>query len=159
MALPATTQRVGRIAENTAAPVNRRIVDEMEEQVRYFADYPEEIESRLWELDREWDVERVLEANAAVLALAGIVFGFANRKLLVLPAVVTGILLQHALQGWCPPVPIFRRLGIRTHSEIEAERHALKALRGDFQGVDAGGRASSLGNAERAERALSAALA
>jgi hypothetical protein len=156
MTLPATTHRV---AESTAEPVNQRIVDEMEEQVRYFADYPEEIEGRLWELDREWDVERVLEANAAFLALTGVALGFMNRKLLLLPAVVLGFLLQHAFQGWCPPVPLFRRLGVRTQSEIDAERYALKALRGDFQGVDTSGRASSLGNAERAERALSAALA
>ena len=32
----------------------------------------------------------------------------------------------------CPPVPLFRRIGIRTQSEIELERYALKALRGDF---------------------------
>jgi hypothetical protein len=104
-------------------------------------------------------VERVLGANAALLSLTGLVFGFANRKLLVVPAVVAGFLLLHALQGWSPPVPLFRRLGVRTQAEIEAERYALKALRGDFQGVDTGGRASSLDNAERAERALSAALA
>ena len=28
--------------------------------------------------------------------------------------------------------PIFRRLGIRSSREIQRERHALKALRGDF---------------------------
>jgi hypothetical protein len=39
---------------------------------------------------------------------------------------------QHALQGWCPPVPVMRRLGVRTAREIERERYALKALRGDF---------------------------
>lgn len=157
MMLPATRRRV---AEHTAEPVNQRIVDEMEDHVRYFADYPEEIEGRLWELDREWDVERFLEANAAALSLTGVLLGFAaSRKLFLLPAVVAGFLLQHALQGWCPPVPLFRRLGIRTRSEIDAERYALKALRGDFQGVDTSGRASSLENAERAERALSAALA
>ena len=38
----------------------------------------------------------------------------------------------HAIQGWCPPVPVLRRLGIRTREEIERERYALKALAGDF---------------------------
>jgi hypothetical protein len=33
-------------------------------------------------------------------------------------------------------VPILRRLGFRMASEIEQERYALKALRGDFAGVD-----------------------
>jgi hypothetical protein len=49
--------------------------------------------------------------------------------------VVAGFLLQHAVQGWCPPVPLFRRLGFRTAAEIDYERYALKALRGDFRNV------------------------
>ncbi|HET9942578.1 MAG TPA: hypothetical protein VFR05_04515, partial [Terriglobia bacterium] len=47
-------------------------------------------------------------------------------------------LLQHAVQGWCPPVPLFRRLGIRTQREIDEERYALKAMRGDFLAANAG---------------------
>jgi hypothetical protein len=46
-------------------------------------------------------------------------------------------LFQHAIQGWCPPVPVLRRLGFRTANEIEQERTALKALRGDFNAVTA----------------------
>lgn len=41
-------------------------------------------------------------------------------------------LLQHAVQGWCPPLPVFRRLGVRTAREIHEEILALKAMRGDF---------------------------
>jgi hypothetical protein len=58
-----------------------------------------------------------------------------GRRWLVLPALVTGFLFQHAVQGWCPPIPILRRLGFRTSYEIEEERQALKALRGDFEEV------------------------
>jgi hypothetical protein len=47
--------------------------------------------------------------------------------------------LQHATQGWCPPVPVFRRLGIRTQTEIDHERYALKALRGDFKKIKGDG--------------------
>lgn len=61
-----------------------------------------------------------------------------DRRFYLLPAVVVGFLLQHAVQGWCPPMPVFRRLGVRTASEIEEERYALKALRGDFRGVSDG---------------------
>lgn len=46
---------------------------------------------------------------------------------------MTGFLFQHAIQGWCPPLPILRRLGFRTAEEINQERYALKALRGDFE--------------------------
>ncbi|WP_291177978.1 hypothetical protein [Gimesia sp.] len=58
-----------------------------------------------------------------------------NRRFFALPAVVAGFLLQHAIQGWCPPMPIFRRLGFRTQLEIEMERYALKAMRGDFEKI------------------------
>jgi hypothetical protein len=41
---------------------------------------------------------------------------------------------QHALQGWCPPLSAIRRLGVRSAAEIEEERTALRAIRGDFTG-------------------------
>jgi len=50
--------------------------------------------------------------------------------------VVAAFLFQHAVQGWCPPIPVLRRLGVRTSREIELERIALKALRGDFDHVN-----------------------
>ena len=36
------------------------------------------------------------------------------------------------MQGWCPPLPVIRRLGIRTPEEISNEKTAIKYLRGDF---------------------------
>jgi hypothetical protein len=91
------------------------------------------ISARIHELEQEWDIERVLEANAASIALIGLTLGAtANRRWFVLPAVVAGFLLQHALQGWCPPLPVFRRLGVRTAREIHEEIVALKVMRGDF---------------------------
>jgi len=90
-------------------------------------------------LDREWDIERTIETQASGLMLAGVTLGATvNKKFLILPAIVAGFLLQHAIQGWCPPVPVLRRLGLRTQSEIDAERYALKALRGDFRNVAGG---------------------
>jgi hypothetical protein len=130
--IPATTTRV---VEHTDEEINARIRRQTERNVAYFSKRgPEEIDRRLEELDREWDIERTLEANAASIALLGLSLGaFADRRFFALPAIVAGFLLQHALQGWCPPVPVFRRLGFRTASEIDAERYALKAIRGDFE--------------------------
>lgn len=129
--ISATTERV---AQNTADEYNQQIRQQTEENIaRYASGGPRAIQRRLKELDYEWDIERTLEANAATVSLVGLALGAAiDRRLFVLPAVVAGFLLQHALQGWCPPVPLFRRLGVRTASEIERERYALKALRGDF---------------------------
>ena len=41
--------------------------------------------------------------------------------------------IWHALQGWCPPIPILRYFKIRTRPEIDREKYALKAMRGDFK--------------------------
>ncbi|WP_236994188.1 hypothetical protein [Candidatus Methylomicrobium oryzae] len=123
-----------RVRANTSEAVNRRIDRAIEARVREYAQKSsEEITRRIDELDREWDIERLLETNASALAFIGLSLGVTkNIKWLLLPAVVLPFLFQHALQGWCPPVPILRRLGIRTRKEIDREKYALKALRGDF---------------------------
>jgi uncharacterized protein (TIGR01244 family) len=136
-----------RVPEHTPAAINERIRRQAEDRVRYCATHPHEISERLQALDREWDIERALEANAASLALAGVALGaFLDRRFLILPALVTGFLFQHALQGWCPPLTFFRKRGFRTAAEIDQERYALKALRSDFTATPAG--------ADRARAAL-----
>jgi hypothetical protein len=128
-----------RVPRHTAEHINRRIQQEMEDRIEYYAEHRDEIDERLAALDREWDIERTLEANAAGLAFTGVVLGaFVDRRFLFLPAAVTAFLMQHAVQGWCPPLPLFRRRGVRTATEIETERYALKALRGDFDSTRSG---------------------
>jgi hypothetical protein len=57
-------------------------------------------------------MERLIETNAAALAFTGLVFAMiGNRKWLIVPSIVLPFLFQHAIQGWCPPMPVFRRLG------------------------------------------------
>ena len=123
-----------RVRRHTAPVINQRVDEALRQRIMAYADADHAtISRRIDELDREWDMERTLEANAATLALTGTLLGaIASKKFLVLPIVVTSFLLQHAIQGWCPPVPIFRRFGVRTRQEIEKERYALKLLRGDF---------------------------
>jgi hypothetical protein len=130
--LPATTYRVAR---QTPDYVNEKIRRQTEDNVaRYSSAGPDAIRRRLLELDHEWDMERALQANAAGVSLLGLSLGaFVDRKWFALPMFVAGFLLQHALQGWCPPVSLLRRMGIRTAPEIEWERYALKSLRGDFK--------------------------
>ena len=126
-----------RVPAHTDEEVNRRIERQIERRVRYYAQHRDEIGGRLEELDEEWDIERAIEANASAIAFTGVALGVitGRRRWFALPALVTGFLFQHAIQGWCPPIPILRRLGFRTSYEIEQERQALKALRGDFDDV------------------------
>lgn len=151
MSVPATSERV---EAHTSPHVNERIRQETERCVQHYAAHPELIDGRLRELDMEWNVERVLEANAATLAFTGAVLAVTqDRRWIALPGVVSAFLLQHAIQGWCPPLPILRRLGFRTPREIEVERNALKALRGDYAKA-----ASEDGSSdERGRRTLQAA--
>lgn len=133
MALPGTSERV---PFHTARHVNDRIERMTLWNLEYYTAHPEQIGERLRELDQEWDIERTLMTQAASVSLVGIIFGVLfSRKWFVLPAIVNGFLLQHALQGWCPPLGVLRRLGVRTQAEIDMERYALKALRGDFSNV------------------------
>ena len=126
---------IDRVPANTACHVNARIQRRTEEHVALAAVAgPAAIEQRLAELADEWDIERYLETMAPTFTLVGLTLGLtANRKWLIVPFVVQSFFLQHALQGWCPPIPVLRRLGVRTAGEIEEERYALKAIRGDFQ--------------------------
>ena len=96
----------------------------------------DEVARRIEELEKEWDMDRTLMANASTLSLTGVVLGSTvNKNWYVLPGVVVSFLLWHAIQGWCPPLPIFRKLGYRSRKEIDIEKNALKALRGDFDSI------------------------
>ena len=134
MAIPSTRDRV---PVHTDPSINEQIEAEIRNSVRVLAANPAGISARLAELDEEWDIERAIEANASMLAFLGVVLGaFVHPYWLILPALVTAFLFQHAIQGWCPPVPILRRLGFRTVHEIERERYALKAVLGDFANAE-----------------------
>ncbi len=125
-----------RVEEQTPEHVNEKIRRQTEMNIAFFTANPDQIAHRLEELEQEWDIERAIEANAATLAVVGTVFGIVKgRHWFLLPGVVGGFLLQHAIQGWCPPVSILRRMGFRTRHEIDTEYFALKALRGDFKDV------------------------
>ena len=126
MELPNTNERV---AINTSEKVNSDIQMYIQNSIYFYRRNPQLIEQRLEELDKEWDIERVLETNAASLIVASSALGFVvSKKFFLIPFVVGTFLLQHALQGWCPPLPILRRLGYRTTSEIQEERDALQNI-------------------------------
>ena len=125
--LPATTARV---SINTSKEINEKIAEATRlsiENLKYKS--KEDILKRLLELDQEWDTERILETSAASFILIGTLLGFTKNKSWHLFSGVVGyFLLRHALQGWCPPLPLIRGLGVRTATEIQKERNALLAI-------------------------------
>lgn len=116
-----------RVRKSTSKSRNADIDRQIAENIDYYRSEPRHvIRERIHQLDAEWDIERTLELNAAVIAFTGIVLSATvSKKWLWLPAMVTTFLAQHAIQGWCPPLPLFRRLNFRTRKEIDKEKFGL----------------------------------
>jgi hypothetical protein len=121
---------VARVPLHTATEINSAIREATHRRIDYYRAHPEEVGHRLSELNEEWDVERALAAGSSCLTLLGLTLGLRTTPRWLLLAVgVQSFYLQHTLQGWCPPLPILRRLGFRTPMEIELERCGLKEIR------------------------------
>ncbi|HVJ81733.1 MAG TPA: hypothetical protein VNC50_11755 [Planctomycetia bacterium] len=152
MQFPST---VARVPEHTDESVNEQIHRDMERRVAAIAcEGRRAINKRLTELDEEWDVERLLETNAAALTVFGSALALLWSWFALIPLAVGGFLFVHATQGWCPPMPVMRRHGVRTQTEIEQERYALKAIRGDFGRL----RDDTAHSAARVDQALEAVV-
>jgi hypothetical protein len=138
-----------RVRAHSARDVNEEIDRKAQLRVvQAVGDSEIELSCRIDELNMEWDMERWLETNASALAFTGTILGLlVNKKFFAIPCLVLPFLFQHAVQGWCPPVPVLRRKGVRTRREIDAEKYALKALRGDFSAVDANDSSTATGRA------------
>lgn len=128
----------GRVRHNTSEKINKQIDRNMFRNIRKYRNYSKEaITGRIKDLKKEWDIERTLEVNASSLAMIGIILGsLVHRRWNILSGIVMSFLLLHGLQGWCPPLPLFRRMGIRSRQEIEEEIYALKIVRGDFGNIN-----------------------
>jgi hypothetical protein len=125
-----------RARRHTARTVLRRIDDDTLDHLMEVGQKPETASRRLEALDREWDIDRTIEAEAATMGLVGLALGaFVRPAFLAMPATVGAAVFLFGTRGLYPLLPIFRRLGIRTAREIERERYAIKALRGDFDNM------------------------
>lgn len=120
-----------RVRAQTPAHVNAKIDRETEAALQsVIAAGRDAMIARLKDLDVEWNVDRALMANFAIVG--GLAFELGDRVhrgFHYLFRAQLAFLLLHAVAGWCPPVPVFRRLGFRTAKEIAAEReHILRHL-------------------------------
>lgn len=130
--LPPTTKRVSL---HTCNQVNQAIRDKTLCCINTYKDSEDVILSqKIEKLNYEWDTERFLEADAGSLVLLSSIKGYKKKKCcwFLLTGTVGFFLLQHALQGWCPSIPVIRRFGVRTAEEINQEKTVFKMLRGDF---------------------------
>ncbi|NJK95330.1 MAG: hypothetical protein HC830_13305 [Bacteroidetes bacterium] len=131
------TKTKDRVRSNTNWRQNIKIDYLTRDNIKKYSNQSKnKISKRIQHLDTKWDMERTLEINMATLALSGLALSvFVNKRWAILPGVVLGFFVQHAIQGWCPPLPVFRAMKVRTRTEIDEEKYALKAIRGDFKNI------------------------
>jgi hypothetical protein len=110
-------------------------LDTLEQRLACLADAgPEAIEDRLVELESEWTAGRMTKAVIGLLIVVG--FGLTaltNPWWLVLPALGGVFLLQYLFSRTSWLGLMFHEMGFRTGVELDHEKMALKALRGDFR--------------------------
>ena len=117
-----------RVRNHTADKVNQKIDQCTQKNIQRFSNESRDVvQDRIKKLNEELDIEQALQFTSALNALVGIGLGLTvNKKWLLLSAISSAFLIQHSLQGWCPPLPVLRRLGVRTRDEINQEIDALK---------------------------------
>jgi hypothetical protein len=95
---------------------------------------PQAITDRLNQIDKEWSAGRMTKATIGVLIVLGLgLTALTNPWWLVLPAFGGVFLLQYLFTNRSWLGATFHEMGFRSGAEIDHERFALKALRGDFR--------------------------
>ena len=119
-----------RVRSSTSRSQNQKIDRETKINLARYKDLDSaSIQERIRELDKTWDIERTLMFNAATLSLTGAMLAlFVNKKWAIMPAVVTSFLIQHTLQGWCPPLPLFRMMGIKSARSLTYMQQGLRRM-------------------------------
>jgi hypothetical protein len=128
--LSTTTERVAR---NTSPKYRQQFEQQLRENIcRYMSAERHEIDQRLAELDREWNIERAIELEAPAMIALGAILGLTrSRKWFGLSVFAATMVIFHNTQGWYPLLRVFQRMGFRSQNDIEEERMALRVLRKD----------------------------
>jgi hypothetical protein len=126
------------VPSHAPTEVNKRIDERVERCVRHMAQQARpEISRYLEKLEREWDLNRAVMVAGSLLSVLGLWLGRRGRgRWRILGGVAAGLILQHGLTGFGPLAEMVRAVGgVRTRREIDLEKFALKALRGDFERI------------------------
>jgi hypothetical protein len=115
-----------------------RCDESLEEHVARLAEAgPAAVDERLARIEEEWSVGRTAKATAGVLALGAAAADWMGRRRLgaFLALAAGAALCPYLLSRKTYVGDVLGRLGFREGTEIERERIALRALRGDFRHV------------------------
>lgn len=106
-----------------------------DQSLNYSSDLVPDIQQQLRQVKWESSLARAPEMAGAALSavLLGAACGYLLKgKLLKASLCVTGFLYQQGLKEQISPNLSLNHLGVRERKELELERYALKAQRGDY---------------------------
>lgn len=120
--------------ENIALENSNTIDVYTQENINHYYHNRSHIESRLRQLDEETSIEQIFTLHDAVNVSAGVLLSIITRrkKWLILPLLVTIAQSVQALKGVRLGTSLLQHYGFRNKADIDKEKYALKALRGDF---------------------------
>lgn len=108
--------------------VNRRLL--------YYANHPQFIEHRIYQLDRETSLEQLIGNGTVSLSLTGMVLALlSSRRWLIISVLATVLFFLKGQAKEAGLLTVLREQGYRTHDEIAHEKQMLQALRGDFDAI------------------------
>jgi hypothetical protein len=128
------------------------------DNVRFYGSLGKEgIDERIRALDDEWDVERAVTVFLSGAGLAGLIVGLVGSRIWRLLAwIALPLIFLHGQDKWKPSEGILKSLGLRSRKEIQDEKYALKALRGDFRNVEPESGEDAAGKQRNTVRAMEA---
>ncbi len=106
-----------------------------QENINHYYKNKTHIDDRLRQLEKETSVEQIFELHDAANVTAGVLLSLitGNKKWLILPILIAAVQSVQALKKVRLGTVLLRNYGFRSKDEIDKEKYALKALRGDFQ--------------------------
>jgi len=109
--------------------------DSVKDSVRFYGSLGSRaVSDRLKALDEEPDLETVATLGLAGAGVLALVFGMLGSRLWRLLAWFSlPLIFAHARGRLAAPGEVLKTLGLRSRKEIQEEKYALKALRGDFR--------------------------
>lgn len=131
------------------------------DNVRFYGSLGKEgLTERIHSLEEEWDMEKFITVGLSGIGVFGLVMGFFGSRVWRLFSWVSlPLLFLYGQDKWKPSNGALKSLGLRSRKEIDEEKYALKALRGDFQRVDSASGAEGENLARNSSRALDAVKA
>lgn len=109
--------------------------DSVKDSVRFYGSLgAQAVSDRLKALEEEPDLESVATLGLAGTGVLALIFGILGSRLWRLLAwLALPLIFAHVRGRFAAPGEFLRTLGLRSRKEIEEEKYALKALRGDFR--------------------------